>query len=155
MTINYCPTCTHDEKCGGCALLNTGDQKERETSIWLDCQRFEESNDNLPINPMTSCPGWTPKNISEPDTTKSCRERGDHYQNCFTCPDLTCCDNLNKPFEKDEEKLYFVITATSLMTAVEASTWLFKRLKEMPEAKFALVKAVSISSMKVVTQEIK
>jgi hypothetical protein len=29
----------------------------------------------------------------EPDLSKSCRERGDNFQNCHCCPDLDCCDN--------------------------------------------------------------
>ena len=29
------------------------------------------------------------------DLTKSCHERGDYIQNCHTCPDKTCCDNIN------------------------------------------------------------
>lgn len=33
-------------------------------------------------------------NLKEPDFTKSCRERGDNVQNCHSCPDTECGDNM-------------------------------------------------------------
>ena len=99
MTINSCSTCKFNRIDGDCAIITDDVKDQYSVCHWCDYQIFDDESPYLPLNPKTSCPGWQ---SIEPDLTKSCRERGDHYQNCGTCPDLTCGDNTNESFKQAE-----------------------------------------------------
>jgi hypothetical protein len=157
MKVLSCKTCQYNEVKDGLNLCNYDFSEivAPKVSRWIADTEFDQ--DLAPINPTTSCPGWVP------DETKSCRERGDDYQNCNTCPDVSCGDNTNpmlkeetKSVESENKRIYYVCLKDDLYTREEAKEQIREHLRN-GEGHQYLMKAVSITSMTTTfeTKEIK